>query len=914
MNNNSMLTGDQAAYLEEMYEKYRQSNNSVGHEWGDFFRALENHRTLNATVAQPAAAAMAAADDISLLKEMGVQNLLNTYRRLGHRAANLDPLGISKPNREMIDDRLRHLSESDLDSEFDTNVPGLGIAKLRDVVAWFERIYCGTIGSEHYYLVDDTERLWLQDRIETGSFQYEFTREERLRIYEKLFAAEYFERFLAKKYVGKKRFSLEGGETMIPLLDWVIEDAGAQNMEGIVIGMAHRGRLNVLQNIMRKPSSLIFAEFEEKADAVTFDNADVKYHLGYSSIINTRSGKNVKLSLMFNPSHLEAVNPVALGSVRARQNYYGDHKREKFMGILIHGDAAFTGQGVVAETLNLMYLEGFTTGGSLHIVINNQVGFTTLPNESRSTLYATDLAKGFQIPIFHVNADDPEAAMRVIKLAMEYRHKFKKDVIIDLICYRRLGHNETDEPAFTQPTMYEIIKKHPTTVTLYGKFLTEQAGIAKSELDAIQTKIMDALEASYRETSEKNVQITVDTMQGIWEGFSRDFDKTEPETGVSRDELLQTAYGITTLPDTFSPHPKLVKLLENRRKAIEENQAIDWALAEALAFGTLLKQKYNIRFSGQDAERGTFSHRHAVLVDYQTGEKYCPLAHLSPDQGWVRIINSPLSEYAVLGFEYGYSLSAPRDMVIWEAQFGDFANGAQIVIDQFLSSSEVKWNRLSGLIMLLPHGYEGQGPEHSSARLERFLQLCAKKNMIVCYPTSPAQYFHMLRRHALRKVRKPLVVMTPKSLLRLPEAVSYVHELEKGRFQDILGDETAKERNITRLIFCSGKIYYDLIRAREEGENYNIAIHRIEQLYPLRYDLIDEAVAQYPKLKEVYWVQEEPRNMGAWFFMKERWEKTQKAVKFPLVCIARKTSPSPAAGLTKVHALEQADLVRRALA
>ncbi|MCS6984821.1 MAG: 2-oxoglutarate dehydrogenase E1 component [Leptospiraceae bacterium] len=901
----SMLFGEQVSFLEELYEKYRTGSPTLDKEWADFFRALETQPRIFEKVkpAEPAP---------SLLQEMGVQNLLNTYRRLGHRAANLDPLGLAPRNRDMIEERLSQLSERDLNSEFDTNIPGLGVARLRDVVAWFEKIYCGTIGSEHFYLVDDQERLWLQQRIETGAFTYELSTKERLRIYEKLFAAEYFERFLAKKYVGKKRFSLEGGETLIPMLDQIVEEAGASAMEGIVIGMAHRGRLNVLQNILRKPSQLIFAEFEEKADVATFDDADVKYHLGYSNIIKTESGKDVKLSLMFNPSHLEAVNPVALGSVRARQNTYGDEKREKFMGVLIHGDAAFVGQGVVAETLNLMYLEGFTTGGTIHIVVNNQVGFTTEPHESRSTLYATDLAKGFQIPIFHVNGDDPEAAVRVVKLAMDYRKKFRKDVIIDLICYRRLGHNETDEPSFTQPRMYEVIKNHPTTVAIYRKQLLE-IGVREKDLTEIENSIKDALEQAHRETSEKNISIQVDSMRGIWQGFSRDFDKEDPPTGVSRDILVEIARKISEVPPGFTVHPKLEKWLESRRQAVEQNLAIDWALAEALAFGSLLVENYNIRFSGQDAQRGTFSQRHAVLVDYRTGKRYVPLAHIRDKQGWIRIINSPLSEYAVLGFEYGYSLSAPRDMVIWEAQFGDFANGAQIVIDQFLSSSEVKWNRLSGLILLLPHGYEGQGPEHSSARLERFLQLCAKKNMVVCYPTTPAQYFHLLRRQVLRKVRKPLIIMTPKSLLRLAEASSHLEEFEQGSFQEILGDRDVRKEEVTRLIFCTGKIYYDLTRGRQEKGLKHIAIHRLEQLYPLRHELLDEAVKSYPSLKEVFWAQEEPRNMGSWAFVKERWERTESFRKFPLNCVARKTSPSPAAGLTKVHAREQAELIEKAL-
>ncbi|MCB1146360.1 MAG: 2-oxoglutarate dehydrogenase E1 component, partial [Leptospiraceae bacterium] len=773
-----------------------------------------------------------------------------------------------------------------------------------------ERVYCGTIGSEHYYLLNDVERTWIQDRLEADSS--EISEKERLRLFEKLYRAEYFEKFLAKKYVGKKRFSIEGGETTIPMIDTLIEEGSQDGIEHVVIAMAHRGRLSVLVNTIQKPASQIFAEFEENADAESFPNSDVKYHMGYSNTVKTTGGKDVKLTLMFNPSHLEAVNPVALGSVRARQTNSGDVNRDRHIGLLIHGDAAFPGQGVVPETLNLMNLEGFDTGGTIHIVINNQIGFTTRPHESRSTPYATDLAKGFQVPIFHVNGDDPEAAHRVMKLAIEYRQKFHKDVIIDLICYRRLGHNETDEPAFTQPIMYENIRKRPTTVTLYQKHLVD-SGIDDSKLESIRKNVENSLEVSFQETHENDVKIKIDTMGGVWSGFSTEKLDSEPATRLLREQMIRVADALATVPAGFTPHPKLQKLIESRTAMFEGKQPIDWGMAEALAFGSILESGHRIRLCGQDAKRGTFSHRHAELVDVNTEDRWVPLNHISENQGYFEIINSSLSEFSVLGFEYGYSLSSPNDLVIWEAQFGDFANGAQVMIDQFLSSSEVKWRRMSGLTLLLPHGYEGQGPEHSSARIERFLQLCAKNNMLVCNCTTPAQYFHLLRRQILRRFRKPLIVMTPKSLLRHPAAVSTVEDLSEGVFFEVLYDKEADPRKVERVLFCSGKVYYDLETGRKERNAEDVAIVRMEQLYPFDYNQVRYVIDSYPKLKEIVWVQEEPRNMGPWFFARDRFDKVFKNHKsVPLYVVARPTSPSPAAGLAKVHQLEQKNIVERA--
>ncbi|MBN8221323.1 MAG: 2-oxoglutarate dehydrogenase E1 component [Spirochaetes bacterium] len=915
----SALSADQAYFLEDLYNKFRNEPQTMTSDWRDFFRDIESNgashgiQRANGGV-QNDELTLGAGIDISLLKEMGVQNLLNAYRSRGHLAAHLDPLGILKPNRAGIEDRLNNLTRDDLESEFDTEVPGLGVAKLKDVVAWFEKTYCASIGAEHYYLRNAQERIWLQYKMEVSANSATLSKEQQLRIFEKLYQADYFEKFLGKKFVGKKRFSLEGGDALIPMLDAAVEQSGAMGMNGIVIGMAHRGRLNVLENIMQKPAQFIFAEFKEKADVLTYDNADVKYHLGYSAEHITSSGKKVHLTLMFNPSHLEAVNPVCLGSVRARQTLNSDNAREKYMGILIHGDAAFIGQGVVPETFNLMNIPGYTTGGTLHIVINNQIGFTTTPEEARSTGYATDLAKGFQVPIFHVNGDDPEACHRVISLAMEYKQRYKKDVVIDLVCYRRHGHNETDEPAFTQPTMYDIIRKHPTPVDIYEKRLVA-GGVAAAELEAIKNKVNETLDKSFLETEEKNVTINVDSMKGLWSDFSKTAEP-EPVTAISEADAALIARGLTTVPAGFNPHKKILNILENRVKMAAGQTPLDWGMGEALAFGALLNRGISIRLSGQDAERGTFAHRNAVLLESSTAAKYTPLNHIREGQGKIEILNSPLSEYAVLGFEYGYSLSSPASLTIWEAQFGDFANGAQIIIDQFLSSGEVKWNRMSGLVLLLPHGYEGQGPEHSSARMERFLQLCAKENMIVCNLTTPAQIFHVLMRQALRKQKKPLVILTPKSLLRHPEAVSDMKQITSGKFAEVIDDTAVKKDKVTRAVLCSGKVYYDLVKERVARGIEHIAVIRLEQLYPFKYDQVGQILETYKNLKELFWVQEEPKNMGAWFYVKDRFDDRLAKGKFQnmIQCVARKTSPSPAAGLLKVHEREQKELMDRALA
>ncbi|EMY62352.1 2-oxoglutarate dehydrogenase E1 component [Leptospira terpstrae] len=913
------LYGDNVVLLEEYYKQFKEDPSSLTKDWIDFFQELERSSIssngsggngFNGNGYVNYASTEHRKD--SSLSDFGIINLLNAYRRQGHLAANLDPLGINKPNREFIDLKVKALKPSDLETEVDSGIANLGKAKLKDVIDWFEKTYCGSIGCEHYYLVNDEEREWLQNRMEPLANNEPISKKVALRLFEKLYQADSFENFLAKKFVGKKRFSLEGGETMIPMLDTLVEEAGGHKMDALVIGMAHRGRLNVLVNIIRKPAGLIFAEFEEKLNPGQLGYADVKYHLGYSNHVMTHYGKEVKLSLAFNPSHLEAVDPVIFGSVRARQEMAKDLDRSKFMPVAIHGDAAFAGQGVVAETLNMMNLDGYTVGGTFHIVINNQIGFTTLPSESRSTLYATDLAKGFQVPIFHVNGDDPEATYRVTKLALEYRQKFKKDVIIDLICYRRLGHNETDEPTFTQPQMYDIIKKHPKTISIYEEKLLKRGDITPEEIQFIKDGILQGLETSFQQAKEKDTRITVDTLGGVWSRYTKEPLDSDVHTELLQQQLGGIVKAVTTLPEGYTANPKHIKVLEDRKKMGAGELPIDWGFAESLSFGSILENGFPIRLGGQDAQRGTFSHRHATLSDIVNGKKLTLLNHISDKQAKIDIVNSSLSEYSCLGFEYGYSLADPNSLVMWEAQFGDFANNAQVIFDQFISSSEIKWQRMSGLVCLLPHGYEGQGPEHSSARLERFLQLCALDNIQVANLTTPAQYFHILRRQILQSFRKPLIIMTPKSLLRLKDAASSLEDITTGAFRKILPDPVAKPEKVEKLLFCSGKVYYDLRKAIDTQKLENVAVVRIEQLYPFPENHIKQMITSYGKLKKFVWVQEEPKNQGAWFFVRDRIEAVMPENK-RLHYAGRSEFPSPACGHVVTHLKEQEDLVKDAL-
>ena len=912
-----VLNSENVKFLEDIYQKFLKGNGDISSEWVQYFKSLENIEFSSSPHSGFAPAMIPSANANGSVpyanKDIGVQSLTESYRRFGNLSANLDPLGVQKRNRELLDLKIYGLSEADLDHTFPSPLSGLKKAKLRDIIKKLEECYCSSIGIEYAYIRNTEERNWLEERIESSNHSTSLDKTTRCRLYEKLVQSETFEEFLAKKYIGKKRFSIEGCEAFIPLMDTVVEESGRLGIGCIVMGMAHRGRLNMLVNILKKPASLIFAEFDENYDYRTIDYADVKYHLGYSYDHFTTSGKKVHLSLAFNPSHLEAVNPVVLGSIRARQTKYQDKTRKNFMPLHIHGDAAFMGQGVVSETLNLCNLKGYSVGGTLHVVINNQIGFTTLPPESRSTEYATDIAKGFQIPIFHVNADDPEAVYRVTKLCLEYRQRFSKDIIIDLIGYRRLGHNEADEPAFTQPRMYDKIKKHPKVVQVYRDRLLRYLDVTDKDLQSIEKETLIKLEETFTTSRENKVNMKVDTMKGVWAGFTKENISKKFQKNILKKQLEQVVKSITNVPNDFNIHPKLSKLLENRKNMYKGKLGIDWGFAEALALGSILESKHNIRLSGQDVKRGTFSHRHCSLIDIKNEREYYPLNNISKDQGRFEAYNSPLSEFAVLGFEYGYTLADPASLVIWEAQFGDFANGAQIIFDQFISSSETKWHRLSGLVVLLPHGYEGQGPEHSSGRLERFLQLCANENMQVCNCSTPAQYFHLLRRQILCDFRKPLIVMSPKKLLRLPAANSTLADLLSNYFQEAMPDIDGPDpKKVKRLLFCSGKIYYDLHERRQREKKEDIGIMRIEQLYPFPTKQIEKILKNYSNAKEFYWVQESPINQGSWFYIEKHLQNVITK-KHNIVCIARLESPSPAAGIFKVHQKETEELMFKAI-
>jgi 2-oxoglutarate dehydrogenase E1 component len=760
--------------------------------------------------------------------------------------------------------------------------------------------------------IQDTHiRRWLQERMEPRRNQPNYSRRRKIRLLMDLHFAELFEKFLHTRYVGQKRFSLEGSETLIPLLDAVVEKASEYDVKEIVLGMAHRGRLNVLANIIGKPYAELFSEFEENylPDSIDGDG-DVKYHLGFSADRIFANGKPIHLSLTPNPSHLEAVDPVVEGRTRAKQHLFGDHERKLGIPLLIHGDAAFAGQGLVAETLNLSKLAGYTTGGTVHVIVNNQIGFTTSPTDARSTTYCTDVAKMIQVPIFHVNAEDPEAAVFVAELALEFRQTFHNDVVIDLNCYRRHGHNEGDEPSFTQPLMYSKIKDRPTLSEVYTEQLIMRGDLTADETEAIDNEFQAKLQEAQHEVRTGPPRSRgMGSFAGRWQGLTPEYSHTPVETGVPIATLEKITDGLTTIPDNFTLNPKIARLLEVRRTEMTRRQPIDWAFAEALAFGSLLLEGTPVRLSGQDSRRGTFSQRHAVFYDARSGERYFPLNALTREQAQLTVYDSLLSEAAVLGFEFGYALDSPKTLVLWEAQFGDFANGAQVIIDQFIFPSESKWQRDNGLVMLLPHGYEGQGPEHSSARLERYLQGCAEDNIQVCNLTTPAQYFHLLRRQMKRNFRKPLILMTPKSLLRHKEAVSPVDQFTSGHFAEVLDDVAVDPNRVRRVLWCSGKVYYDLLDGRTKRGAEDIAIVRVEQFYPFHEELFKGILSRYRKAREWAWVQEESQNMGGWFFMEPRLRALGCAVEY----VGRDASASPATGSLKVHQREQREVVEAAL-
>ncbi len=905
--------GVNAALVEEIRQRYEVDPRSVHESWAELFDA-------GAARPEPEAAAPPPGRP-DLVPEIADQHarvlrLIHAYRARGHRVAQTDPLGAHPSYFPELDPAHYGLGHAEMERSYIAgDLPGGPLQTLRQILERLRASYCRKVGVEFTHIQDPGRKSWLQKRMEVSQNTTPLDTAERLRILQKLSAAELFERFLHTKFIGQKRFSLEGSESLIPLLDTSVEDAPRWGIRELVLGMAHRGRLNVLSNILGKSLESMFSEFEDNPEVDSpFGSGDVKYHKGYSSDRRVASGERIHLSLTANPSHLEAVDPVVEGRARAKQMRAGDTRGTSVLPILIHGDAAFAGQGIVAETLNLSNLAGYSTGGTLHVVVNNQIGFTTTPAEARSTLYATDVAKMIQVPIFHVNGDDPEAVVHCVKLGMAYRDRFHEDVVIDLVCYRRHGHNEGDEPSFTQPLLYERIRSHPSTRKLYTEQLLELGILQEQDVERIEEDLSAQLQQALEiiETRPPGPDEPYEP-HGPWTGFARTEPEEEPETGVAVEQLAQLAERIAAVPPGFHVHEKLEPMLERRRKVIAEDAPIDWGTAEALAFASLLCEGMPVRLSGQDSVRGTFSHRHATLVDQKTGDEYAPLAHLSPTQARFEAYDSLLSEAAVLGFEYGYSLADPSTLTIWEAQFGDFVNGAQVIIDQFISSAHVKWQRMSGLVMLLPHGFEGQGPEHSSARIERFLQSCAGDNLQLVNCTTPAQYFHVLRRQMRRNFRSPLIVFTPKSLLRMRRATSRTDELASGRFQRLIGDPTAAAvpGRVSRLVFCSGKLYYELEaeRARRHPQGPPpVALVRVEQLYPWPAREVAETLRRFRSAGTVVWAQEEPANMGAWSFLRDRLEDALQPDQ-RLVYAGRPDTASPAAGSIRVHRLEQTAVI-----
>jgi 2-oxoglutarate dehydrogenase E1 component len=898
--------GGNAPYVEALYERYVRDPESVEPSWREFFRSLDGS-------SEPAAGS---AEGGAGEKQAAVSRLIQIYANRGHLMAQLDPLGlVQRPRPRVLELGYFELSEADLDSEFFTGSRNEAIPqrmRLREIIASLQHIYCGPIGAEFAHVSESEERLWLQDEFQAGRVRHRFTAEERKELLWQLTTAEGLERYLHTKYVGQKRFSLEGGDALSPLMDDLVQQLGARGVEEAVIGMAHRGRLNVLVNLLGKSPSLLFSEFEGRYDIAHLQGSgDVKYHKGFSADLRTPGG-NVHVALAFNPSHLEVVNPVVEGSVRARQERRHDALGERVVPLLLHGDAAFAGQGVVMETLQLSQARGFYTGGTIHLVVNNQVGFTTDPRDARSTMYSSDIAKMIEAPIFHVNADDPEAVVFVGRLAVAYRMRFRKDVVIDLICYRRHGHNEADEPAATQPVMYRVIRKHPTARKLYADRLESEGAIAAGEADAMVERYRQGLDEG-KPQARASLGLIGNKYTIDWSKHSQVDWHARVTSGVPEARLRALAPRLVSYPESFALHPRVAQVVANRAKMLAGETSLDWGAAETLAYATLLEDGYSVRIVGQDSGRGTFFHRHAVLHDQNTGATHVPLQHVLDRQPRFQVIDSVLSEEAVMGFEYGYSTTEPNALVIWEGQFGDFANGAQVIIDQFISSGEAKWGRFCGLALFLPHGYEGQGPEHSSARLERFLQLCAEHNMQVCVPSTPAQMFHMIRRQMLRAFRKPLIVMTPKSLLRHELSVSPLADLTRGGFANVIDeiDEIAPER-VRRVVFSSGKVYFDLLRARRKEGLRDIALVRIEQLYPFPAEEYESVLRRYANAREVVWCQEEPQNQGAWYQIRHRLQGPLGGRRDVLYA-GRPPAAAPATGITKIHESEQQALVDTAL-
>ena len=922
----SHISAGHAAYLEGLYETFLNNPEELSKEWLDFFTNLPKLPNSNGEISHQKIINefrnFSRNSDVlkkSVDERQGkVIRLIQSYRNRGHLKARLDPLGMME--RRLVEDlniEFHGLSHEDLNEEFYTDTFNTGAEKLplRDIIQKLEDIYCGVIGIECNHIMDSSERRWFQNKFESKLNGYSFNEQEKLNIYERLNSAEGLAKYLSAKYPGMKRFGIDGAESLVPLVETVIQDCGSLGASQICFGMAHRGRLNLLVNVLGKLPSDLFSAFSEDFELEGASTGDVKYHLGFSSNFDTPGGE-VHVSLFNNPSHLEIVDPVVIGSVRARQDRINDKDRSKVIPVLLHGDAAFSGQGVVMESLQMSQTRGFNVGGTIHIIVNNQIGFTTSNvNDSRSTDYSSDVAKIIQAPVIHVNGDDPEMVVNAAKIACKYRNKFKKDIVIDLFCYRRRGHNEADDPSATQPLMYEKISNHPSVLNQYENNLMKE-GI----LDAEQSK---KIKSNYRKSLEGGESVAKnlakkpnDSLWFDWEPYLDVKWWPKVDTKYSKKELKKLGKEIISVPKEFNMGSQASKIFADRHEMNQGNIPINWGYAEVMAYATLLKDGYPIRLTGQDVRRGTFSHRHACIFDSKTGMGHISLSELAEkNKTSFDIYDSLLSEEAVLGFEYGYSATWPSGLTIWEAQFGDFANGAQVVIDQFIVSAQHKWERLSGLIMLLPHGYEGQGPEHSSARIERFLQLCASENIQVCVPSSPKQIFHLLRRQAIRKMRTPLIVISPKSLLRNPNAVSTLDDLSDGSFECVIDDELDNKNDVKKIIMCSGKVFYELIEKRNKEKRHDIAIIRIEQLYPFPYDDLEEILLRYQNVHEYIWCQEEPLNQGAWFSHRHRIQRVLDRLgnNNEVKLVSRPPAAAPAVGLMKLHLKQQETLINEAI-
>lgn len=914
MDKYSYISNAHGAYIEELYKSYKENPDSIDQSWQKFFEGFDfSLEFAEKEAVAPKTNGADAFDQVATedsIRETRVRELIHAYRTRGHLRSDTNPIRPRRQHKVYLDLDNFALSDQDLDLEFEVgNRIGIGKASLRKILETLKKVYLGPIGFEYMYVRNPDILEWFKKKAEIEFLNYQPTLDEKKRILIKLNEAVVFENFLHTKYIGQKRFSLEGGENTIPALDTIINRATETGVREVIIGMAHRGRLNVMANIMGKTYEEIFSEFEGNTDPdLTYGYGDVKYHLGYTSEITTTSGKPIYLKLSPNPSHLEAVNPIVLGYTRGQIDDEYEGEENKALPILIHGDAAIAGQGIVYETTQMTNLEGYRLGGTIHIVINNQVGFTTDYDDARSSIYCTDVAKIVDAPVLHVNGDDAEAVMFAARLAVEFRQKFKRDIFVDLLCYRRYGHNEADEPKFTQPKLYNLIAKHPNPREVYTKTLIERGDLDAELAQKMDNEFRSLLQDRLNQIKQHPLPYKPQKIEKEWQQLSKPnhehFEKS-PNTAISEEVVKKIGEALTRIPEGFNTLKQIDKLIKIRHENFFENKMLSWADAELMAYGSLLLENTIVRMSGQDVKRGTFSHRHAMIFDAETNQSYCFLCNIDKDQKPFMIYNSPLSEVGVLGFEYGYAMATPNALVIWEAQFGDFANGAQVMIDQFIASAESKWQRMNGIVLLLPHGYEGQGPEHSSARPERFLQLAAEQNIVVANITTPANFFHLLRRQLKWNFRKPCVVMSPKSLLRHPDVISPIREFTNARFREIIDDDSVEKEKARRVLLCSGKIYYDLVHERNHGDHQDVALVRIEQLYPFPDKSLSQLLKNYPKA-EIVWIQEEPENMGAWYYLFRFFRNKIKRG------IYRKASASPATGFHKIHHEEQEEIIKKA--